>query len=145
MPQTTHGHCRRRTQEYRAWESMRRRWLNPNSKDWPNYGGRGITVCARWEAFENFIEDLGFKPSPSHTLERINNDLGYSPENCRWGTRPDQSRNRRSTVLNSEAVKVIRHFTSKRERYGLGVILAGLYSVTPALISCVHLKKCWND
>lgn len=89
-----------RTPEYRAWQTMRLRCTVPTNQAYGNYGGRGITVCERWlESPANFIADMGPKPSPKHELDRIDNNKGYSPENCRWATRSVNDRNRRSNVL----------------------------------------------
>src|SRR5215472_1004899 len=79
---------------YRSWKLMKRRCLNPNTVQWRYYGGRGIWVCQRWRRFENFLADMGERPS-GMTIDRINNDDGYYPENCRWTTQNDQLRNRR--------------------------------------------------
>lgn len=96
MP-TKHGLSR--TLEYRSWQQMRLRCLNPRHKAYPNYGGRGISVCARWlESPINFYEDMGPKPTPLHELDRIDNDGNYEPGNCRWTSRSRNSRNRRSTT-----------------------------------------------
>jgi hypothetical protein len=84
------------TAEYRAWHGMKTRCTNPNRPDWKNYGGRGITICERWaNSYEAFLADMGRKPSPAYTLDRINNDGNYEPGNCRWTTWDLQSRNKR--------------------------------------------------
>lgn len=75
---------------------MKARCYNPNYWAYRHYGGRGIAVCERWlgpEGFRNFLTDMGKKPSPKHSLDRIDNDRPYSPENCRWATQKDQVRN----------------------------------------------------
>ncbi len=92
--------------ESKVFFSMRARCRIKTDKNYPNYGGRGITVCERWleplNGFLNFLEDMGRRPSPSHTIDRINNDLGYSKENCRWATMTQQVRNRRKTLRDED-------------------------------------------
>lgn len=89
------------TPEYRAWQMMRLRCLDPKHRAYPNYGGRGITVCDRWkDSPANFIADMGPKPSADHELDRFpDNNGNYEPGNCRWATRKQNSRNRRSNRL----------------------------------------------
>lgn len=86
--------------EYAAWIQMKQRCSNPNAKGWHNYGGRGICVCKVWrQSFRTFLIDMGTKPSPHHSIDRINNDGDYEPKNCRWATYKQQHRNRRNNTL----------------------------------------------
>lgn len=87
--------------EYRIWIGMKNRCYVPSATGYANYGGRGITVCDRWnESFEAFLEDMGPKPSPTHSIDRFPDSEGnYCPENCRWATRTQQNRNTRKNHL----------------------------------------------
>lgn len=105
---TTHGMTR--TPEYLAWRQMRVRCAAKDGRWFLSYGAKGIKVCDRWAgSFQNFYEDVGPRPSKNHSLGRINNDLGYCPENCRWETRSQQMRNRscaKLLTLNGETLCV---------------------------------------
>jgi hypothetical protein len=93
--------------EYWTWSRMKNRCLNHKDKDWPNYGGRGITVCGRWLYFQAFIADMGSRPSRLHSLERIDVNRGYGPENCRWATPKQQANNKRNNRRISFAGKTL--------------------------------------
>lgn len=96
--------------EKRIWKAMLDRCLNPKNKRHADYHDRGITVCKRWlESFENFLSDMGKRPTLSHSIDRINNDGNYEPGNCRWATRKEQQRNQCNTImltLNGETMNV---------------------------------------
>ena len=83
------------TTEYRSWVAMLSRCQNPQNDSWSNYGGRGITVCKRWQSYENFLTDMGRKPAPMHSIDRIDVDGNYEPANCRWASKKEQVANRR--------------------------------------------------
>lgn len=95
---TKHGHAKRgqESTEHIIWSLMIQRCTNPNSTNYKYWGGRGITVCERWlNSFENFLEDMGNRPSKNHSLDRIDNDGNYGPNNCKWSTRNEQRLNQR--------------------------------------------------
>lgn len=95
-----HGHTSNGeiSRTYRIWQGMHRRCSNPKDKAFPRYGAMGITVCERWKNFENFLADMG-NPQPEMTLDRKENDRGYSPDNCRWVTKKAQNRNKKNSLM----------------------------------------------
>ncbi len=118
---TIHGFARRghKSPEYLIWISMHQRCENPKNKQFHRYGGRGISVSNRWDDFQNFIDDMGPRPTIRHSLDRYpNNDGNYEPGNCRWATSQEQALNTRRNIW------VI--FRGKRMRISDAAAMAGL-------------------
>ena len=136
------------TAAYKTWRGMLMRCELPSYHAYPLYGGRGIRVCERWHDFLAFYADMYPKPSKSHSMDRIDNDGGYSPENCRWATKKEQSRNRSDNrVLNYRGIE--RCVSEWAEVVGMNV--SALYeriqrgwTVEDALETPVHLGNRWR-
>lgn len=102
MSNRKHGHLanNERPSEYMIWINIKRRCLDPKNRQWPSYGGRGITLCQEWiNSFEAFIDDMGRRPSLKHSIDRKDNDKGYFKDNCRWATQKEQCRNKRNNAM----------------------------------------------
>jgi hypothetical protein len=135
----THGMTH--TPEYRTWLAVKARCCNPRSANWAYYGGRGITICDQWRnSFSAFLADMGPRPD-GFSIDRINNDLGYSPENCRWATWSQQSHNNRHTKLTAAKAKEIRALAGTVTQSAL----AARFQVDPSTISLIVNNKEWSD
>ncbi len=137
-----HNHCL-----YKTWFNMISRCTNKNDNAYKNYGGRGISVCERWMDIKNFIEDMGERPA-GFSIDRIENDLGYSPENCKWSSDKEQARNRRIVKLTIEKAEEIRKLPRKsRNGRGDGFSrseIAAMYGVSVATVKKVLSGEYWN-
>jgi hypothetical protein len=125
----THGASESRA--YTIWLHMRQRCMNPSNLRYPLYGGRGITICDRWSSFENFYADMGDPPHGT-SIDRIDNDKGYSPDNCRWATQREQVHNSRSTKLTDADIAAIRADTRPLK------VIATEYGVTHTYICALR-------
>lgn len=114
---TTHGYSGKGMPEYRAWSHMRQRCTSKKDRAYKNYGGRGINICKRWNSFALFLKDMGLRPTPAHSLDRRNNNRGYSPGNCRWATKAEQLANMRKHVaLENYTTAELRRELRRREK-----------------------------
>lgn len=129
------------TPEYRAWQAMKNRCLNPKANDWHYYGGRGITVHERWLTYDNFLLDVGRRPSDLHTLDRKDVNKGYSKKNCRWATRRQQSQNRTDTRFTHDQIRQIRQLYASGRWYQKE--LATKFNTTQAAISQIVRNAAW--
>jgi len=118
--------------EYNTWRMMHYSCENPNIHGYADYGARGITVCERWGDFKNFMMDMGRKPDPKFTIDRVNSDGNYEPANCRWVSKADQQRNKRNTL----------YVTYKGKRIAFCEIIKELSLSRPTVYS--RLRSGWT-
>jgi hypothetical protein len=117
------------------------RCYNPDNKDYPNYGGRGIEVCNRWNTFENFLSDMGEKPDRL-TLDRIDNDKGYEPSNCKWSTRQEQVRNSCNTLIDLDIAIEIGLLRLQGE---LQETIADKFGVSKSCVADIFHGRTWKE
>jgi hypothetical protein len=131
-----------RSRVYCTWINMRKRCLDPQNVSYHLYGGRGITVCNRWQgSFSAFWADMGEPPTKRHQIDRIDNDGPYSPANCRWVTPAENVQNRRNVKLSEARVKAVRLLSSElttRE-------IAALLNIGKTQVQRVIRRKSWEN
>lgn len=141
-----HGHASNRTttRTYQTWINIKKRCYAKYDKSYHRYGGRGITVCDRWlESFENFLEDMGEAPI-ERSIDRIDNNGNYCPENCKWSTRSEQSRNSKCAKMNIQSIKSLKNDLSKNNRLSYRK-LAKKYGITVGMIWQIAHGNYWGD
>lgn len=130
------------TRTYQAWKAMRQRCNNSKTSAYKNYGGRGINICSHWDKFENFFEDMGEAPK-GLTLDRINNDGNYEPQNCRWTTYLQQAQNNRRAKLNIFKVKLIKKLL--QESLFTQQKIADIFKISRSTICSIKTGKTWSN
>lgn len=119
-------HGKSETPEFKIWTDMHTRCYNPNANCYKDYGGRGISICKQWrESFKSFLSDMGLRPSLKHSIDRINVNGDYSPDNCRWATPSQQARNKRNNVLITIDNET-KTLTEWAKHFGVGVAAASI-------------------
>lgn len=125
---------------HKSWTAMKQRCQNPEAPDYVRYGGHGIRVCDRWQSFPAFLADMGARPVGT-TLDRVKNEQGYFPCNCRWATPAQQQQNMRSTKLNARRVKQMRWLYAGGFKQA---DLARAFGVSQSLVSLVTSRQMWK-
>jgi hypothetical protein len=140
-------HGMSRTPEHESWRSLKKRCLCKTCKAYKYYGGRGITVCERWrDSFENFLADMGPKPSPKHSIDRINVNGNYEPSNCRWATWSQQVINRNKMGSNSSGITGV-HWDKKSQRWSAQIRIGGDRKCLtfPNIEQAIETRKRWEQ
>jgi hypothetical protein len=130
---------------YSTWREMRYRCGRRQNKSYKNYGAKGVTVCDRWlenpGGFWNWVEDMGPKPTPAHSIERIDGTEGYSPSNCRWATVTEQNRNHAGCKLTVGKAAIVRAMLNSGRSQGK---TAKVYGVSATLIQQIFKERRWS-
>lgn len=133
------------TRIYNIWWAMRKRCTNPKAINYANYGGRGINICDRWSNFDNFMADMGLPPTENHSIDRIDSDGNYEPNNCQWSTPIDQANNQRGNrvlTFNGESKTVAEWARSTGiSRYSIYARINAGWEIEKALTTPIDATK----
>lgn len=126
-------HAKSKVLAYSSWKAMKTRCYNKKVKSYLDYGGRGITICDRWlNSFENFLADMGERPDRNHSIERLERDGNYTPDNCKWATKKEQNRNtRQNHLLDTQWGRITLAEASEKSGIKLGTLKRRLRKGTP--------------
>ena len=141
---TKHGHAINglETKTYITWKSMIQRCKNSQKQGYKYYGGKGIAVCKRWKNFNSFLVDMGERPK-GMTIDRIDHNGNYDPDNCRWATQRQQMRNSCNTKLSTLKVQIIKKLLKESNLKQWEI--AELFNITRATIGNINTGKTWGD
>jgi hypothetical protein len=130
------------TPEWTSWQAMRRRVLDPKRKEFPYYGGRGITIDQLWDSFDVFLSEMGPRPTLKHTLDRIDNDGPYCKANCRWATRAEQQYNTRQTKLKASDIPEVKaRLASGESSSSIGLA----FQIAPSTVRRIRRGERWKE
>lgn len=140
---TTHGRAYSRA--YGIWGLMRQRCTNQNAANYMRYGGRGIRCCESWKYFANFLRDMGEPPDDTYTLDRIDNDGDYTPENCRWASVEEQQNNRRDSVfLEAFGKRMTLAQWTREENISIDVLRHRIYNMKMPPEQALRAPRMWS-
>ena len=136
-------HRLRGAPEYSVWSGMKARCTNPKEQNFEFYGGRGITFCERWSSFKSFYDDMGQRPTPKHSIDRVDVNGSYEPDNCRWATQKEQSENKRKYKSNKTGISGVR-FDKNIGKFDASINQKRILITSDFFLACCARKSAEN-